>query len=135
MEAIGLDLLFSENLMKWDNATVPMRDSSWFDKTFSNPFHNELFSIDDPVMTGVEHIQSILDIKYAPADLDKIVQECTHLTEKDRYALREVLARYEDLFDGSLGTWKAEPVELELRPDAKPYPVPHSLKKRMTEIN
>jgi hypothetical protein len=28
MDAIGMDLLFSENLMRWDNATVPMRDSS-----------------------------------------------------------------------------------------------------------
>ena len=87
MEAIGLDLLFSENLMRWDNATVPMRDSSWFDKTFANPFHNELFSIEDPVTTEVERIQSILDIKYAPADLDKIVQECTHLTEMEQSAL------------------------------------------------
>jgi hypothetical protein len=138
MEAIGLDLLFSENLMRWDNATVPMRDSNWFDKTFSNPFHTELFSIHDPVTTEVERIQSILDIKYAPADMDKIVQECTHLTETDRSALREVLARYEDLFDGSLGTWKAEPVELELHPDAKPYhakpyPVPHSQEKKLRE--
>ena len=25
MDSIGLDLIFSENLMRWDNATVPMR--------------------------------------------------------------------------------------------------------------
>ena len=38
MDSIGLDLLFSENLMRWDNATVPMRDNSLFLEDPPNPF-------------------------------------------------------------------------------------------------
>ncbi len=137
MDAIGLDLLFSENLLKWDNATVPMRDSSLFEEPSANPFA-ELLSMHDPITTEAERIQRILDIKYAPADLNKIVQECTHLTDTEKSALGKLLAKYHDLFDGTLGTWQTEPIELELRPDAKPYhakpyPVPHSQEKKLRE--
>jgi len=137
MDAIGLDLLFSENLMKWDNATVPMRDSSLFEEPSANPFA-ELLSMHDPITTEAERIQRILDIKYAPADLNKIVQECTHLTDTEKSALGKLLAKYHDLFDSTLGTWQTEPIELELRPDAKPYhakpyPVPHSQEKKLRE--
>ncbi len=37
-----------------------------------------------------ERIQRILDIKYAPADLKKIVQECTHLTDIEKAKLGKV---------------------------------------------
>ena len=32
-----------------------------------------------------------------------------------------MLIQYEDLFDGTLGDWKGELVNVELKPDAKPY--------------
>ena len=35
--------------------------------------------------------------------------------------LLEVLEEFEDLFDGTLGDWKTEPVSFELKRDAKPY--------------
>ena len=137
MDSIGLDLLFSENLIRWDNATVPMRDNSLFREEKSNPY-NELFSMHDPVTTEAERIQRILDMKYAPADLDQIVQESTHLTEYEKSLLGKLLARYHDLFDGTLGTWNTDPIELELRPEVKPYhakayPVPHSQEKKLKE--
>jgi len=98
MDAIGMDLLFSENLMRWDNATVPMRDSSIFDAPSQNPY-SELLSMHDPITTEAERIQRILDIKYASADLNKIVQECTHLTDTEKARLGKVLTKYQDLFD------------------------------------
>lgn len=135
MDSIGMDLLFSENLMRWDNATVPMRDNSLFLEPSSNPFE-ELLSMHDPITTEAERIQRILDIKYAPADLNQVVQDCTHLTDTEKSALGRLLTRYQDLFDGTLGTWKTDPIELELRPEAKPYhakpyPVPHSQEKKL----
>ena len=49
-----------------------------------------------------------------------------------------LLQEYKDLFDGSLGTWQTEPLELELREDANPYygkayPVPHSQEVQLKE--
>ena len=135
MDSIGLDLLFSENLMRWDNATVPMRDNSLFLENPPNPFQ-EMLSMHDPITTEAERIQRILDIKYTPADLNQVVQDCTHLTDAEKSELGKVLAKYQDLFDGTLGTWKTDPIELELRPEAKPYhakpyPVPHSQEKKL----
>ena len=42
--------------------------------------------------------------------------------------LLSILRKYEDLFDGTLGTWNTTTLDLELRDDAKPvclrpYPV------------
>ncbi len=102
MEAMGQDLLFSESLMKWDKATIPMRDNSWLQDITPNPFRNDVLSMHDPITTEVERIQGILDLKHAPSHLDKIVQECTHLLliEEDQKALQEVLAKNKDVFDG-----------------------------------
>ncbi len=60
MAAIGLDLLFINNLMKRDNATVPMRDNSWFQETSSHSYGMELLSMHDPISTEVDRIQNIL---------------------------------------------------------------------------
>jgi hypothetical protein len=41
----------------------------------------------------------------------------------------KLLRKYEDIFDGTLGKWNTDPVDIELREDSKPvssryYPVP-----------
>ena len=205
MESIGLDLLFSENLMRWDNATVPMRDNKLFTEVKSNPYHellsmhdpvtteaeriqgildikyapadldkivqdsthltdmekstlgkltvpmrdnklftevksnpyHELLSMHDPVTTEAERIQGILDIKYAPADLDKIVQDSTHLTDMEKSTLGKLMAKYQDLFDGTLGTWKTDPIELGTSPRCQSRTMPsptqfhHSQEKKL----
>ena len=55
--------------------------------------------------------------------------QCQHLTETQCNKLLKLLQKNEDLFDGTLGTWKTDPVESELKEDLKliclrPYPVP-----------
>ena len=53
--------------------------------------------------------------------------------------LLKLLQQYEPLFDGTLGTWKTDPIELELKDHeckpyhAKPYPVPHLQEKLLKE--
>jgi hypothetical protein len=50
-----------------------------------------------------------------------------------------LLQKFENLFDGTLGTWKTDPVDLEIvNPNvkpyhAKPYPMPYSQEKRLKE--
>ena len=65
--------------------------------------------------------KKILDAKYEAADLHAVCKGCTHLTEDEQKSLFNLLAKYEDLFDGTLGKWQMEDYEIELRPDAKPY--------------
>ena len=133
LHELGIDLMFSLGVMKWDNATVPMRDPSTLRSLESiDTLENEIFSMHDPDTTEAARIQSIIDIKYAPQDIDGIPNECVHLTETERSGLRKLLHKFEDLFDGTLGTWKTDPIDLELKDSdtkpyhARPYPVPQS---------
>jgi hypothetical protein len=67
-----------------------------------------------------------------------MVSECTNLHVSEQEKLGALLDKYADLFDGTLGTWKTTPVQLELKPDAKPYHgkaylVPHSQERALKE--
>ena len=72
----------------------------------------------------------ILDAKYKKTDLHKVmVTQCQHLTKTQRNDLLKLLQNFKELFDGTLGTWKIDPVDSELKEDAdpicsRPYPVP-----------
>ena len=55
--------------------------------------------------------------------------QCQHLEMTKRNELLKLLHKPEELFDGTLGTWKTDPVDFELKEDAKsiclrPYPIP-----------
>ena len=52
-----------------------------------------------------------------------------HLNMMQRNELLKLLQKFEELFDGTLGIWKTDPVDFELKKDVKtifsqPYPVP-----------
>ena len=68
-----------------------------------------------------DRIKRILDANYEPADLDKVIQEQTKLSESEKAKLKELLEWYEELFDGMLGKWTGSQVELQLKKDAEPY--------------
>jgi hypothetical protein len=109
---LGIDLLFSSGEMKWAQASVPMRDPSQLQALEIDAFENEIYSMHDPETTDAARIQSIIDVKYAPQDIESIVEKCIHLTDLERDGLRKVLTKFESLFDGSLGKWKTVPIDL-----------------------
>ena len=50
-------------------------------------------------------------------------------TTTDRHVLLQLLKKFENMFDDTLGMWNTTPVDLELKENAKsvcsrPYPVP-----------
>jgi hypothetical protein len=81
----------------------------------------------------------IIESKYTPADLKKIVEECTHLEKDEQKQLLKLLQKFEELFDGSLGTWKTDTINVQLKDPnvkpfyAKPYPVPYSQEKQLKD--
>ena len=129
---LGIDLLFSTGEMKWAQASVPMRDPSQLQASQLDALENEVYSMHDPVTTDAAWIQSIIDVKYAPQDIDAIVAECVHLTDSERGGLIKLLTKFEPLLDGSLGQWNTAPIDLELKDldckpyHARPYPAPQS---------
>ena len=55
--------------------------------------------------------------------------QCKHLKVTKRNGCLKLLQKFEELFDGTLGTHKTDPVEFEAKEDAetikpRPYPLP-----------
>jgi hypothetical protein len=63
----------------------------------------------------------ILDTEYKPASLDDVIKTCENLHAEEQQQLKNLLQKYEHLFDGILGEFKMEPISLQLiGPNYKP---------------
>ena len=94
------------------------------------------------MLAAANCVVHILDANYEKADLQSVVRDnCKHLALHKQNKLLDLLTEYEDLFDGTLGDWKTEPVSLELKGGAKPnhgraFPVPKIRKATLVnELN
>ena len=83
LKELGMNFLFSTNLMEWDNVSTPMLDPDLFDQDNLDELANELLYMHDPDTTEAERIQDILDAKYCKADLAKLSQGCEQLDKAD----------------------------------------------------
>ena len=50
-----------------------------------------------------------------------MAENASHLTGEQRGILRQLLFKYASLFDGQLGSWKDETLDLELQDGVTPY--------------
>ena len=64
-------------------------------------------------------IEKIIDITYEKADLKQVANNATQLNAEERNKLLSLLKEFEDLFDGNLGDWDTEPVDLGQKPGSK----------------
>src|SRR5688500_7160240 len=79
LNELGINFLFSTNLIEWDNASTPMLDPDLFDQEDLDELANEVLYMHNPDTTEAERIQDILDVKYCKTDLEKLSQECNQL--------------------------------------------------------
>ena len=106
---LKLDLCFSDYKIKgnggaYEGCTAPMKyPSNLCDDT---RFINEVWWESEHVLNSMQHTRRILDEKYQKANLSKIVSNSKHLNNNKKSMLRDVLNKYELLFDGTLGTLK-----------------------------
>jgi hypothetical protein len=112
--------------MMWDESTIKMRDYEMFSDILSpiNDFYWHKEILESQALNEASSClkrSKILDAKYEPADLDKIVQECEYLTVDEQMLLLSLLYKYEYLFDGSLCIWHNEPYNIEPKSGAKPF--------------
>ena len=122
---LGIDLCFSDQMIKWPklHAEIPMKPLRATKETH--------FFVQEPpsLINDATRMSKILDAKYAPADLHQVAKNTKHLTNQEQAALEELLRGYEELFDGTVGTWKGKPYHIHLKEGvtpyhAKPFPVP-----------
>ena len=139
MDELNIDILFSQSKVSWDNATISMQTIDNFSENNIDSLEKEILLAHDPETIGADRIQEIINAKYNPADLQQIVEKCELLTSVEKQDLLQLMQKFAGLFDGTLGSWDTDPIELELKdPEctpyhAKAYPVPHSQEKMLKE--
>ena len=131
---LGMIIDFNNRTMTWDHATISMETEDPRSKKRKTVAAANTFSQDkypESVRMVSSRITTILDCEYAPADLPTIVDKIKYLNLNEKKDLSTVLNKYKSLFDGTLGNFNVEPVDLELKEGAKPvqlraFSVPHS---------
>ena len=117
LEKLKIVLDFRTKEMTIDEITLPMQDVTSL-STKSKMYKawkmsNSLRMENEPASTleATRWCVKILDANYKKADLPFVVKDnCSHLSPDEQAKLLEFLMEYEDLFDGTLGDWKTEPV-------------------------
>ena len=138
MVQLGLTADFKRQVLQWDGATVHMKDSRNFlgqsDLT-KREIRGVATQTAEPasMREATERMAKILDSTYAKATLEQVVKS-SQLNAEERTLLLSLLKDFEDFFYGTIGNWATEPVDLELKPDPKPFnsryhPVPRINKK------
>ncbi len=134
MRALGINLNFKEDEIEWETSTIPFKDTDCLE---------EQFYIRDPYEQEYFRAEKILDNDYKNADIKTVVESQEHLSKEEQKKLLEVLMKYEDLFDGTLGAWTHPDYKIELKEGVKPYharsfPVPkvhyETLKKEVERL-
>ena len=119
---MGIVLDFDKGVITIDGTALPMRAiQDLKDPRLVMSIYLESL---EPTATreATKRAVKILDANYEKANLPEVVaSNCDHLTKDHQAELLKLLQNFEELFDGTLGDWKTEPVHLELKPDAKPY--------------
>ena len=143
-QELGIIIDYKESVVRWDNATTPLVDRDAF-RTDCNLYEYlyQQSAESESARSATARMTRILDNDYHRADLEAVVQECTHLSRDEQLQLLKVLRKHEPLFDGTLGKWNVEPFDLQLKPDVAPYharafPIPRvyeeTLKKEVRRL-
>ncbi len=144
LSKIGAIINFADNTVTIDKVelTISPHDEFMDIKALNTQFREllEPSALREATNRAVE----ILDEKYEKADLASITaQNFTHLSASQQEQLLALLLDYEELFGGTLGDWKTEPVSFKLKPGTTPYhgkayPIPQvhlkTLKKEVERL-
>ena len=114
LELLKIDIKFSDVTIEWDYKSIPFKDQ---ESTLTD-FH---VKEPDAVEEANDRLKRILDAKCEKANLEEICREQPELSTDEQNKLFRLLAKYESLFDGTLGTYTGSKVNLELNKDAVPY--------------
>jgi hypothetical protein len=77
--------------------------------------NNSLAVSKEPLNTEqtTQCIVRILDASYKKADLQAVVDSCSHLSSEEKKMLLMLLTGFEPLFNLTLGAWKTMPISFE----------------------
>ena len=115
-ESLKIDFKYSTLMIGWDGIEIPMqsRDATLEDSYIINK--SPCFLKD-----ASRCVKEILGAKYEPAKLKEVAASCTNLIQEQQEDLHTLLQKYASLFDGTLGQWKGEDYDIELKEGTSPY--------------
>ena len=68
------------------------------------------------IQEATDRMVKIIESTYAKADLKQVDNNTSNLNSEGRTLLLSLIKNFMDLFDGTLGYWATEPVNLYLKP-------------------
>ena len=93
--------------------------------------HDVVMRTEEPDSTrdATKRLVKIRGSTYARAELNHAANNAIHMNAEERTQLLRILEYFKDLFDGTLGDWATQPVDLEPIPgsklfNSKYYPAP-----------
>ena len=111
LDKLGLLVDFGTNVIKFEKNCIPMKDPA------SLRSQDQLFEAfaqtqePENLRSAHDRTTRILDAHYEKADLPALVKEhCSHLSLDEQCELLELLMKFEDLFDGTLGDFDTDPI-------------------------
>ncbi|CAJ1938110.1 unnamed protein product [Cylindrotheca closterium] len=134
--SLGIDILWSKQSLMWDGISVPMK--GYTERSDEN--EDELQTMFEEIMEIEQEEElfgasKLLDAKYEKADINADVEQMNHLSAHKKTALKCLLYKYEELFDGTLGKWNIPPIDFKPKPGSNPFhtkPMPIPLIHRDT---
>jgi hypothetical protein len=99
MHEIGISIWFSASEVRNDNVSIQMQSVD----ALSEASEQKLLFTQDPLIRDAERIQNIVESRYFPTDLSKIVARCNLLSTSQQEKLHKLLKKFAHFFDGALG--------------------------------
>ena len=140
---LGIIIDFKDGYVIWDGIKSPMKQHhSVGTKEVAYTLY-ENTTEPEIIKSSNERVSRILDACYQKADLASLVCQVKTLNKVEQLKLLNVLEKYKDLFDGTLGAFKTKPIKLEVKPGELPYHVhpfqipkihKETLKKELKEL-
>ncbi len=119
--------------MEWYECILPLRDPLSLDKQSYHDMEDAMYVQTEDELLGDDWLDTfateILDAKYDKTDVNDVVQQQTHLNDKQKQDLLQLLLKHSKLFSGKLGSYPHKQFHIDIDPDAEPvharaYPVP-----------
>jgi hypothetical protein len=107
--SLQLDVKGSDMSIKWDDAAIPWRN---VDSAVEDFYLAEDTKSYHPAEQEMNRMNESPDAKCSKADLNEVAESADHLTTVEEQKLLALLKKYEDLFDGALGTFTGAPYNI-----------------------
>ena len=120
LRKIGMNLNYTDSSIEWLGNTAPM-DSLNTPQLIAEEVKSYLYQMNLEGEGSSEldaYASPILDAKYEKVDIEEIIKEhCSHLNKTQQGQLKDILLKYDKLFDGVLKEYPGQPMHIDLQPN------------------